>query len=78
MALHSLLSMHTQRETALRVALAGNEAPPPETPFLRLKQWKSRRNNVLRLQTMFAGFFQCFRPTNNEKSRETLKKAKKH
>jgi hypothetical protein len=70
--------MHTQRSRALRDALGDIEAAAPETSFLRLKQWKSRRNNVLRLQTMFAGLFHCFRPPNNEKSRGTLKKAVGH
>jgi len=37
----------------LRDALAYIESPPPETPFLRLKQWKSRRNNVQRLFSLF-------------------------
>jgi hypothetical protein len=69
--------MRTYREEVLRDAPAGFEAPPPETPLLELKQWKSRSNNVLRRQTMFAGFFHCFPPSNNEKSRETLKKPEK-
>jgi hypothetical protein len=50
---HGLLSMHTHREQALRDALACIEVPPPETSFLRLKQWKSRRKNVLRLFSLF-------------------------
>jgi len=45
--------MHTQKEKALRDTLACIEPLPPETPFLRLKQLKSRWNNVCRLFSLF-------------------------
>jgi hypothetical protein len=34
--------MHTQKEEPLGDSPAEFKLPPPETPLLRLKQWKSR------------------------------------